>query len=129
MVAGTVSGTAEWSRPRATHAEVTVGFGTDDTTVQVRSVTTTVANRTELTLANALVDTRLQFLTAGEADDLSVAADGRTRTYDRTVTVTVTLYAGDQDTETVAADVPVEIVVTNEPGNSEESGGSNAGAT
>ena len=128
VVAGSVTGELDWSDDDATRAVLTVTIGDGSDTTQLRNVTVTLDEETSLSLAEALVDTRLLYVTGDRADALTVTADGETQTAERTVTVTATLYDGDEEAATASDESVVEITVTNAAASSDGSGASNADA-
>lgn len=128
VVAGSVAGELDWSDDEATRAVLTVSIGDGSDTTQLRRVTVTLGEETSLSLAEALVDTRLLYVTGDRADALTVTTDGETQTTERTVTVTATLYDGDDELATTSDESVVEITVTNAVADSEGSGESNADA-
>jgi hypothetical protein len=128
VVAGSVTGELDWSDDEATRAVLTVSIGDGSDTTQLRRVTVTLGEETSLSLAEALVDTRLLYVTGDRADALTVTTDGETQTTERTVTVTATLYDGDDELATTSDESVVEITVTNAVADSEGSGESNADA-
>jgi hypothetical protein len=128
VVAGAVNGSVEWSDDQATRAVVTVEFGDGASSHELRSAAVDLDNGTTLSLVDALADDRLLYATGDRADAFSVATDGETVTYDRTVTVTATLYDGDEQLATATATDGVTITVTNRQAGSEGDGESNPGA-
>jgi PGF-pre-PGF domain-containing protein len=128
VVAGSVAGELTWSDDEATRAVLTVSVGDGSDTTQLRRATVTLGEETNLSLAEALVDTRLLYVTGDRADALTVRTDGATRTSERTVTVTATLYDADEEVATTSDESVVEITVTNAAASSAGSGESNADA-
>ncbi|MFC7070949.1 PGF-pre-PGF domain-containing protein [Halobaculum lipolyticum] len=128
VVEGEVDGTATWSEPSATEIMITVSISDGTTTRELREANASVTNQTKVALEDVLEDTRLLYLTGVEAEAFSVAIDGETRTYERTVTVNVTLFRGAEELTTVRDTETLDFTVTNEAASGSGSGGSNAGA-